>query len=199
MNSNIRLELTKFVKISPFMKRYLFMVFFVMYSQASYAEELCQKEKDRVDYWNDVLKNRSTERGRDGHREAKKDFLECLREDTENQKTNNTIAPKVYSTQITPTRSNNSVSSKSRNKNQSSTYSRRLVPTKNIRVQEFAAFKGVKLNRWREFFIESEICQTNRGDMSLFVKCAEERKRHLTAFNSRWDANIQGLRPLLDP
>jgi hypothetical protein len=199
MNSNIRLESTKFVKISPFMKRYLFMVFFVMYSQASYAEELCQKEKDRVDYWNDVLKNRSTERGRDGHREAKKDFLECLREDTENQKTNNTIAPKVYSTQITPTRSNNSVSSKSRNKNQSSTYSRRLVPTKNIRVQEFAAFKGVKLNRWREFFIESEICQTNRGDMSLFVKCAEERKRHLTAFNSRWDANIQGLRPLLDP
>jgi hypothetical protein len=175
------------------------MVFFVIFSQALYAEESCQKEKDRVDYWNDVLKNRSTERGRDGHREAKKDFLECLREDTENQKTNNTIAPKVYSTQITPTRSNNSVSSKSRNKNQSSTYSRRLVPTKNIRVQEFAAFKGVKLNRWREFFIESEICQTNRGDMSLFVKCAEERKRHLTAFNLRWNDNTQNLKPLLEP
>jgi hypothetical protein len=175
------------------------MVFFVMYSQASYAEELCQEEKDRVDYWNDRLKNRATEHGRDRHREAKKEFLDCLREDKESKKTINIEAQKVYSTQITPTRSNNSVSSKSRNKNQSSTYSRRLVPTKNIRVQEFAAFKGVKLNRWREFFIESEICRTNRGDMSLFVKCAEERKRHLTAFNSRWDANIQGLRPLLDP
>jgi hypothetical protein len=181
------------------MKRYLFMVFFVMYSQASYAEESCQKEKDRVDYWNDALKHRSTERGRDGHREAKKNFLVCLREDKENKKTNTIKDQNIYSTQKIPTRSNNSVSSKSRNKNKSSTYSRRFVPTKNIRVQEFAAFKGVKLKSWREFYTESETCRTNRGDMSLFVKCADERKRHLTAFNSRWDADIQDLRPLLDP
>jgi hypothetical protein len=175
------------------------MVFFVMYSQASYAEESCQKEKDRVDHWNDVLKNRSTERGRDRHREVKKEFLECLREDKKIKKINNTRAQNVYSTQITPTRRNNSVSSKSRYKKKSATYSRKFVPTKNIHVQEFAAFKGVKLKRWREFFTESETCRTNRGDMSLFVKCADERKRHLAAFNSRWIANTQSLRPLLDP
>jgi hypothetical protein len=175
------------------------MVLFVIYSQAAYAEESCRKEKDRVDYWNDALKHRSTERARDGHREAKKDFLECLREGKENKKTTIIEAQKVYSAQKIPTRSNNSVNSKSPNRNKSSTYSRRVVPTTNIRVQEFAAFKGVKLKRWREFYTESETCRTNRGDMSLFVKCADERKRHLTAFNSRWDANIQGFRPLLDP
>lgn len=175
------------------------MVFFVMYSQASYAEELCQEEKDRVDYWNDRLKNRATEQGREQHREAKKEFLDCLREDKESKKNNNIEAQKVYSTQITPPRSNNSVNSKSRNRNKSSTYSRRFVPTTNIRVQEFAAFKGVKLKRWREFYTESETCRTNRGDMSLFVKCAEERKRYLAAFNSRWNDNTQSLKPLLEP
>ncbi|AEP29100.1 hypothetical protein GNIT_0962 [Glaciecola nitratireducens FR1064] len=127
------------------------------------------------------------------------EFLECLREEKENNKKNNIEAQNVYSTQNSLIRSNNSVNSKSRNRNKSSTYPRRVVPTKNIRVQEFAAFKGAKLKSWREFFTESETCRTNRGDMSLFVKCAEERKRHLAAFNLRWDDDTKNLEPLLEP
>jgi hypothetical protein len=43
----------------------------------------CEIEQKQVDRWNSILKNKVTERARNKHREAKKVFLDCLRQPTE--------------------------------------------------------------------------------------------------------------------
>jgi hypothetical protein len=61
------------------MKRLLFIALLAFQSQVAFSEESCKKEKERVDHWNEVLKKKSTEQSRKRHREAKKEFLKCLR------------------------------------------------------------------------------------------------------------------------
>jgi hypothetical protein len=62
----------------------------VVFSRAANGQ--CEKEKDRVDRLNDSLKHKVTEWARDRHRQAKQDFLECLRKPAEDPQT---VSPPV--------------------------------------------------------------------------------------------------------
>ena len=55
----------------------------------------CDYEKERADYWNKKLKEKVTERRRERHREAKNEFLACLRDD-KNDEQSNSSANSIY-------------------------------------------------------------------------------------------------------
>jgi hypothetical protein len=171
------------------------MVSLAMYSHVSYSSELCQWEKSRVDAWNESLKDRSTERGREGHREAKNDFLDCLREAKKKKKSITVIKSSSSQSQVTPTQTKRSFRSNKRTRTKKTTKFQTAFSTEHNREVSFTEFQGKKLKKWREFYVETAACRNNTQDMSLFIKCAEEKKRHLSEFNSRWDPNLNSLRP----
>jgi hypothetical protein len=114
---------------------------------------------------------------RDRHRDAKQEFLDCLRKPDnkpknkiftdEKQQKNTRI--KAYK----PTKSRHSVSSHKK--------------TSHITVTDYTNFKGKKKLAWNDYFQESGMCMSSNQDMQIFVACAKIRKQNLKAFNARWE------------
>lgn len=145
------------------------------------TQDSCEQEKKDVDRWNSILKNNSTETGRDMHRKAKERFLVCLHDN----RTQNEVTNTQQSTDMNVTRRNQ-------------TSNKRVQISKNAVSTGYAAFKGKKLEAWNTFFQDSPECINNNGDMGMFVTCSTVRKEQLAIFERRWDESKQRLRPLLD-
>lgn len=142
----------------------------------SLASETCQKEKDQVDYWNSLLKQRATEQRRDRHRTAKEAFLLCLGNNTSKQATEQRREVTTEAIRVSPPRQ---------------------APVRrstNARVSSYHNFKGAKRIAWEAYFKESKHCINNKGNMSIFVQCSEQRKLALQYFNQLWDESAQKLR-----
>lgn len=143
------------------------------------ATENCIQEKEQADYWNLQLKHKVTERKRTKHREAKKIFLECIRQEKQR------ASQKPKDTAII-------------NRSQRRKHKTRIpTPTANVNVSDFTGFNGKKKQAWNAFYRESKECAKNRSDMNLFVQCAKVRKKHLTEFNRRWDEQSGRLKSIL--
>lgn len=161
------------------MKGIFVVLVLTIWHSPSLAESVCEREKKDADHWNQVLKNKVTEHARTKHREAKKIFLDCLREDRSAYK-----APvkngKIPKRKKPPAISNRSIRS-----------------TRNVNVSDYTGFEGEKKQAWERYYIESPECLKNRNNMQVFVRCASSRKDYLKEFKSRWDDKSQTLRPLL--
>jgi hypothetical protein len=156
------------------------MLVLTVFSKVAYSQ--CELEKAQVDRWNKTLKNKVTERARNKHREAKKEFLSCLRQSVN-------AAPKKSSTS-----SNTKVRKTTKTKYQ-------FAPRKSashVTVSDYSNFKGKKKLAWSHYFKESEQCLDNKNDMTIFVACAKVRKQNLKIFNARWNDQTLELMPLLD-
>ena len=157
-------------------------VLFVMsfFSRLAYSQ--CEEEKEEADRWNKLLKYKVTERARNGHREAKERFLDCLRKPTEEVKTK---LPKISNT-------------KSRKTTKTKYKFSLRKSSSHVTVSDYTNFKGKKKLSWNLYFIESDKCLNNKNDMKTFVACAKVRKQNLKTFNTRWNNQTQELMPLLD-
>lgn len=160
------------------LKSIVVVLLLAIWHPTSLADSVCEREKKEADHWNQVLKNRVTENARTKHREAKKIFLDCLREDLSAYK-----AP-VKSLKIPKTTKPLDI------------YNRSIPSTRNVNVSDYTGFKGKKKQAWERYYIESPECLKNRNDMQMFVRCASLRKDYLKEFKSRWDDKSQTLRPL---
>lgn len=154
-----------------------------LFSGSASSSGKCAKEKDEVDYWNNLMRERVTEMRRTNHRQAKAEFLDCLGRD-------DTVSPRV------PT-INDSQSEQSGVRNITRQHIRRSAPrrgfTQDVYVSSYHNFEGAKRDAWTQFFQESQECIHNDGDMKIFVKCANERKYYLEQFNQRWNERTQSL------
>jgi len=152
----------------------------IIISQYALSNEKCQKEQDAVDYWNNSLKVKALEWKREKHREAKLEFLLCLRKPESQTKA------QAVNTNIARVKNRTVRTTKIKNKNHSY-----------ISISHYTGFTGLKLEAWNKFFVESETCMANKSDMKLFVKCGEERKRYIKYFEEQWDDNDKKLRVLM--
>jgi hypothetical protein len=151
-----------------------------IFSRLAYSQ--CELEEEQVDRWNKALKYKVTERARNKHREAKKVFLDCLRQPTKGVQKKSAIISTTKTRKATKT-----------------TY--KFSPHKSsnhITVSDYTNFKGKKKQAWNLYFIESAKCLSNKNDMKIFVACAKVRKRKLKTFNARWSNQTQELMPFLD-
>jgi hypothetical protein len=156
------------------------MLVLAIFSGFTYSQ--CEPEKEQVDRWNKLLKNKVSERARNKHREAKKEFLDCLRQSTE-------VTPKKSATH---SKTKASKSTKTKYK---------FSPHKSashVTVSDYTNFKGKKKHAWNFYFVESTKCLSNKNDMKIFVACAKVRKQNLKTFNTRWNNQTQELMPVLD-
>ncbi len=153
-----------------------------VFSQLAYSQ--CEPEKKLVDKWNSILKNRVTELARNKHREAKSDFLDCLRQPTEEAKVKKT-SPKHSSSKARKI-------TKPKYKFSPRKSSGHLI------VSDYTNFKGKKKIAWYRYFKESVECLSNKSDMKIFVACSKVRKQNLKTFNARWNNQTQELMPFLD-
>jgi N-acetylmuramoyl-L-alanine amidase CwlA len=154
----------------------MLMLVLTIFSGFTYSQ--CEPEKEQADRWNKILKSKVSERARNKHRKAKKEFLDCLRQPTE----------------IIPTKSKTKTSKPTKTKY---TFS----PGKSsshVTVSDYTDFKGKKKLAWNLYFVESDKCLSNKNDMKIFVACAKVRKQNLKTFNARWNKQTQELMPLLD-
>jgi len=151
-----------------------------VFSRLAYSQ--CELEKEQVDKWNNILKNRATERARNRHREAKSAFLDCLRQPTEEkvQKKSSTHA-----------------SSKTRDTTKTQYKFSLPKNSSHVTVSDYTNFKGKKKLAWGLYFNESDKCLSNKNDMKIFVACAKVRKQNLKIFNARWNNQTQELMPFL--
>ena len=146
----------------------------------------CDYEKERADYWNKKLKEKVTERRRERHREAKNEFLACLRDD-KNDEQSNSSANSIYF----------SDSRQSSVYRSSSSYQQKRYPqTMNVQISNYANFDGKKKLAWQRYFKESPQCLYNSGNMKVFVACSKIRKRELKAFNARWNEKTGQVNPV---
>ncbi|MBO1254676.1 hypothetical protein J3L16_03125 [Alteromonas sp. 5E99-2] len=145
----------------------------------------CQKEKEKADYWNNLMRqDKVTERRRERHREAKQTYLHCLNsaKKSSSPKKNNLVVAK------------STVNSESKKKKKQ----KRYTITQDIKVSSYHNFKGNKRIAWESFFQESPECIHNTTNEKTFVKCAEERKVALSYFNARWSDSQQKLITLIE-
>lgn len=158
------------------------MVVVLILSSATSAQSQCEAEKKHADKWNKILKYKVTERAREQHRKAKKEFLECLRRPVEAETKTSSQRLKAKKPSITLPQ---------------------YIPkphkhTKHVTVSDYTNFKGKKKQAWYEYFQESQECLANSNDMKIFVACAKVRKQQLKQFNARWNDKTEELMPLLD-
>ncbi|WP_226991254.1 hypothetical protein [Paraglaciecola psychrophila] len=151
-----------------------------VFSRLAYSQ--CELEEEQVDVWNKLLKYKVTERARNKHREAKKVFLDCLRQPTKEVQTK---SPTISTTKTRKTTKTKYKFSPHKSSN-------------HVTVSDYTNFKGKKKQAWNLYFIESIECLTNKNDMKIFVACANVRKRKLKTFNARWNNQTQELMPFLD-
>ena len=144
----------------------------------------CQKEKEKADYWNTLMrKDKVTERRRERHREAKQIYLHCLNSaKTSSSKKNKPVVAK----------STANAASKKKKKQ------KRYTITQDIKVISYHNFKGNKRIAWERFFQESPECINNTTNEKTFVRCSEERKVALSYFNAHWSESQQKLITLIE-
>lgn len=159
------------------MKLLFLAIITMVYCSFSIAKAKCDTEKQHVDKWNDILRNKVSERARDNHRTAKQVFLDCLLAKNKITKKSN----KAVLTSPTKKLKTQPYKAKSHSK------------TKNVTVTNYVNYKGKKKDAWHLYFKESPECMKNSGDMSVFVKCAKIRKQSLKQFESRWNNQTQKL------
>lgn len=151
-----------------------------VFSRLAYSQ--CEPEEEQVDKWNKRLKYKVTEIARNKHREAKKVFLDCLRQPTEEVQTK---SPTISSTKTRKTTKTKYKFSPHKSAN-------------HVTVSDYTNLKGKKKQAWNLYFIESTECLSNKNDMNIFVACAKVRKQNLKNFNARWNNQTQELMPFLD-
>jgi hypothetical protein len=151
-----------------------------VFSRLAYSQ--CEREEEQVDVWNKLLKYKVTERARNKHREAKKAFLDCLRQPTEDVQTKSPTISSTKTRKITKTKYKFSPHKSSNH----------------VTVSDYTNFKGKKKQAWNLYFIESTECLSNKNDMNIFVACATVRKQNLKTFNTSWNNQTQELMPFLD-
>lgn len=152
-------------------------------SDYAFSTEPCDREKELVDRLNNALKEKVTEYRRNRHREAKQNFLICLREQDARQESLEKYPTKTV------------FSNRQRiDRPQKAKRSKHFT----VRISHYTGFTGEKLTAWNNYFIEAEECENNKTDMVLFVKCGEERKHYIKLFEDRWDSANKRLRITID-
>ncbi|AMJ75293.1 hypothetical protein AV940_14420 [Alteromonas sp. Mac2] len=165
------------------LKYFSLFLIIITFSFSAFAVETCVEEKAAVDHWNGLLRHEVTEYRRSKHRDAKSTFLACL--GSVNSR-DSSVKTQVYTQKNLNVRRNTSRSQ------QSSV--RKYPSTRNFSVSSYHNFKGAKREAWDNFYKESPDCMNNSGDMTVFVKCASERKDYLHRFSSLWDERRQSMK-----